>query len=465
MKHRNFHKESEENHLPQNPNVPSEELTIVVGAGLAGLSCAFELAEAGRSVLVLEAAPYVGGRTANWNENGMEVESGFHKFIGYYTLLPELLERAGIDLNEMLFWEKSMETRHPESPEPGVFGLDVIRAPLKTVLGALGNNSYLTPADKASLIPFFAAGFKDYVARPEELDEIPLKEYAERHHVTEQALERILEPLSSGIFFLPPEQYSSYAFFGLFAPGIPRLHKMRIGAFSGGMTDVMCRPLADAIERLGGTVRTSAPVKSLIVEQQTVRGVELESGERLMSANVVVAANIRRSQKLVAEHFSAVSAFRPFFDLEAMPHVTAQFELPAPLLPQDRTTFGPGTQLGSFGEQSRTTFRDKPGRTSIILVDPDALVDLPEEEVWQRTVDSLREIGLEGVDSATDYRIIRGDENFYRLSAGSEKKRPKQVTPIPGLFLAGDYTKQPFLATMEGAVISGQRAARGILKT
>ncbi|OWR31858.1 carotene 7,8-desaturase [Saccharibacillus sp. O23] len=450
--------------MPQIPDASNERPTIVIGAGLAGLTCAFELADQGKPVLVLEAAPYVGGRTANWNEHGMEVESGFHKFIGYYTLLPELLERAGIDLNEMLFWEKSMETRHPEADEPGVFGLDVVRAPLKTALGALGNNKYLTPADKASLIPFFTAGFKDYLANPEELDEIPLKTYAERHHVTEQALERILEPLSSGIFFLPPEQYSSYAFFGLFAPGIPRLHKMRIGAFSGGMTDVMCRPLADAIERLGGTVRTSAPVRGLIVEDGAVTGVELESGERLLGANVVVAANIRRSQKLLAEHFRDVSWFAPFFELDAMPHVTAQFELPEPLLPQDRTTFGPGTQLGSFGEQSRTTFRGKSGRTSIILVDPDALIDLPEEEVWRRTVEGLKAIGLDGVDRVTDYRIVRGDENFYRLAVGSEKKRPKQVTPIPGLFLAGDYTKQPFLATMEGAVISGQRAARGILK-
>ncbi|GGN94294.1 hydroxysqualene dehydroxylase [Saccharibacillus kuerlensis] len=446
------------------PNASPEDLTLVIGAGLAGLTCAFELAEKGKPVLVLEAAPYVGGRTANWDENGMEVESGFHKFIGYYTLLPELLERAGIKLNDMLFWEKSMEARHPEAGEPGVFGLDVVRAPLKTLLGALGNNSYLTPADKASLIPFFTAGFKDYLSNPEELDEIPVKEYAERYNVTEQALERILQPLSSGIFFLPPEQYSSYAFFGLFAPGIPRLHKMRIGAFSGGMTDVMCKPLADAIERLGGRVRTSTPVRSLIVENGSVVGVELENLVRISAARVVVATNIRRSQKLLTEHFQDVSWFAPFFELDAMPHVTAQFEMPQPLLPKDRTTFGPGTQLGSFGEQSRTTFRDQGGRTSIILVNPDELIDLPEEEVWQRTVDSLKEIGLDGVETTTQYRIIRGNENFYRLAAGNEKKRPKQVTPIPGLFLAGDYTKQPFFATMEGAVISGQRAARGILK-
>lgn len=147
-----------------------------------------------------------------------------------------------------------------------------------------------------------------------------------------------------------------------------------------------------------------------------------------------------------------------------MPHVTAQFESELPLLPEDRTTFGPGTDIGSFGEQSRTTFRGQPGRASIILVNPDELIDLPDEEVWERTKQGLVDIGLaEGVSSVTDYRIVRGNENFYRISPGNEPKRPEQVTPIQGLYLAGDYTKQPMFTTMEGAVISGQKAAAGIL--
>ena len=50
---------------------------IVAGAGLAGLSCAFELAEAGHRPLLLEAAPQPGGRTSSWTDpDGMKVESG-----------------------------------------------------------------------------------------------------------------------------------------------------------------------------------------------------------------------------------------------------------------------------------------------------------------------------------------------------------------------------------------------------
>ncbi|WP_017813392.1 hydroxysqualene dehydroxylase [Paenibacillus shenyangensis] len=440
----------------------SDKPTIIIGSGLAGLSCAFELADQGKKVIVLEAAPYIGGRTANWNEHGMGVESGFHKFIGYYVALPELLERAGIVLDEIVHWETTTNIRHPEAE--GTFGLDLLKAPLKTLAGALGNNDLLSPLDKASLAPFFAAGFKDYLANPEELDEIPVKEYAKKHGVTDKALERLIEPLSSGIFFLPIEQYSTYAFFGLFAPAIPRPHLIRIGAFKGGMTEVMTEPLSRAIEERGGQVMTGKPVAQLLVEEGAVTGVQLEDGTRMEAEQVVVATNVRRSQMLVGEHFSEQEWCRNFLALEIMPYVTAQFEATEKLAGADHTNFGPGTQLGSFSEQSRTTFQRPTGRASIILVDPDKLIDLPDEEVWELTRNSLHAVDLPNVDTMTQYRIIRGKENFYRLSAGNEKHRPQQVTPVPGLFLAGDYTKQPLLATMEGAVISGQRAARGVLK-
>ncbi len=48
---------------------------------------------------------------------------------------------------------------------------------------------------------------------------------------------------------------------------------------------------------------------------------------------------------------------------------------------------------------------------------------------------------------------------FHTLEPGYQKLRPTQKTPIQGLTLAGDYTKQPYFATMEGATVSGIMAA------
>ena len=49
-----------------------------------------------------------------------------------------------------------------------------------------------------------------------------------------------------------------------------------------------------------------------------------------------------------------------------------------------------------------------------------------------------------------------------QLAPGNDALRPQQATPIAGLTLAGDYTRQPYIATMEGAVVSGQLAAAAV---
>ena len=65
-------------------------------------------------------------------------------------------------------------------------------------------------------------------------------------------------------------------------------------------------------------------------------------------------------------------------------------------------------------------------------------------------------------DRLVRYRVIKLPADFYSLSPGNDALRPPQETPIPGLTLAGDYTRQQYLATMEGAVVSGRRAARAV---
>jgi zeta-carotene desaturase len=43
-----------------------------------------------------------------------------------------------------------------------------------------------------------------------------------------------------------------------------------------------------------------------------------------------------------------------------------------------------------------------------------------------------------------------------------DRHRPDQVTSVPNFFLCGDYTQQEYLASMEGAVLSGKRVANRV---
>ena len=60
-------------------------------------------------------------------------------------------------------------------------------------------------------------------------------------------------------------------------------------------------------------------------------------------------------------------------------------------------------------------------------------------------------------------RIIRHEKKFYCFSPNNDYLRPNTDSGIKGLVLAGDYIKQKIYAIMEGAVISGLKAAKFIL--
>lgn len=372
------------------------------------------------------------------------------------------MQRCGVDVDEAVCWEDEIEIRLPDGGPRGIFGLST-RRPLKTAFGALANNAVLSPLDKASLVPFFVAGLGDYARRPEALDRYSVADYAKRHLVRPRAIHNLLLPLTAGTFFLPPERFSAFYFFSLFAPGLPRLHRMRLGAFMGGMTEVMTGPIAAAIQGRGGEVRTGEEVQELLVEGGRVVGAQTPKG-CIRAGEVVLATSLAPAQDLLRGPFGSHPWFRPLLDLPTTPSATVQLELDAPSMDVDRTTFGPGTVLACFAEQCRTTFRHAPGRLSVILSPPERFLDMDPERLVQLVCADAERLGLAISDHVTDYRVVAFRQDFNSLQPGHMAKRPTQATPVPGLTLAGDYTRQRFVATMEGAVVSGQKAAEAVLE-
>lgn len=431
---------------------------IIVGAGLSGLSCAYELAARGKKVLVLEAHAYPGGRTSSFLDDGMKVESGLHRHIGYYSALPGLLKNCGVALDDIVTWEDKADVLIKGENKKVVLGVAPLWGFWKTMRGMAGNQRALTGRDKLSLVPFFLSGFASYPFS-QRLDRYSVTEYAERHGVTKRARRLILEPLSSGIFFLPPEDYSAYAFFGLFAPAIPKFYKMAIGAYLGGMTQVMCQPIADKVSALGGVFHFSESVETILLEQGRVTGVRGKNGTEYRAPQTVIAVTLPSAKQILAP-LKGREELHPLFRLPTMSACSLQLELDQPALEKDITTFGPGTDVVSFAEQSRTTFRGSKGRLSVILGNPKEYADKSAEEILPMVVDQLAQLGVHIKGHVLAARKVEEQGEFYSLGVGNQSLRPSQRTGIPGLTLAGDYTRTASFATMEGAVLSGQQAAR-----
>jgi 15-cis-phytoene desaturase len=77
----------------------------------------------------------------------------------------------------------------------------------------------------------------------------------------------------------------------------------------------------------------------------------------------------------------------------------------------------------------------------------------------------VNDLGRHGIDvgRVINSAVVRHSSEFYLLEPGSEELRPHQRTSIPGLALAGDYTRQSHICSMEGAVTSGRLAAEAVL--
>lgn len=432
---------------------------VIIGAGLAGMTTGLLLTEKGYRVLILESKPFVGGRTSSWDEDGMQVESGFHRVIGYYKHYPKILKKAGIDLNKIVMWEEVMDFRSPRNGEITTFGMAPVHGPLKLLHGMFGNTDTISYKDRLSLAPFFLNGFKDYFKRPDQLDRISVKEYAQKYKVSNNAYHLVLIPLTAGVFFLPPERFSAYALFGLLAPTLTRFYKMRMGAFLGGMSDLVANPMAEAITSNGGEILTNQKVTQLNYENGAVRGAVTETQE-LRAKQTVLATEIGAAKKLIAQSSIKHECFKNLLELPAVPAVTIQFELNQPTMPYDRTTFGAGTSLASFTEQSRTTFTHVPGRLSCILAPAQKFINMNSEDILNIVLEDAKKLGLKLEGHILDYRVVKHPDEFYSLEPGHDWMRPEQDTPIKGFTLAGDYTKTSNFATMESAVESGEIAAK-----
>lgn len=436
---------------------------VIIGAGLSGLSSAINLVEKGKKVLVLEMQKVVGGRTSSWDFDGMQVESGLHRFLGFYEHLPSLMEKVGLDLDKVLCWEDEVEIRLPKEEPSAVFGLAPLTKPLETIKGLVFNNGFLPVSEKIKLGKFLKDGFINLRDNPKELDQITVFELAKKYKISELTIKRMLIPFTEGLFFLPIKKYSSYNFFALFNPYLRKIQKIRVGAFMGGMTEVLAEPMAKYVEKKGGKVQVNSSVEELIVEDKKVVGV-VSKGKKIKAKWVLVATSLKNAQDLINKHFKNNKDFKTFLSLKSMPTVTVQLELKEPALEIDRTTFSPGTVYSSYSEQSRTTFRKSKGRLSIILSEPEKHINKKEEDLLRVVLEDAKKLVLNITrESVIDYRVVRWPSDFITFEKGVYNKRPSQRTPIEGLVLAGDYTDQEYLSTMEGAVYSGKLAAEVVM--
>jgi hydroxysqualene dehydroxylase len=111
----------------------------------------------------------------------------------------------------------------------------------------------------------------------------------------------------------------------------------------------------------------------------------------------------------------------------------------------------------------RLAFGGRASHLSLVSSGAAAIASRPNEELTALAAEEIR-ASLPAARDATVVRatVIRERRATFSLAPG-QPRRPGSITPIEGLFLAGDWTDTGLPATIEGAVISGHAAAKAIL--
>jgi zeta-carotene desaturase len=109
----------------------------------------------------------------------------------------------------------------------------------------------------------------------------------------------------------------------------------------------------------------------------------------------------------------------------------------------------------------------KPGEGSlmqVVLTPGDRFIPMSNEDIAQHALQQVRELFPSAQDlKMTWYSVVKLAQSLYREKPGMDPFRPTQATPISNFFLAGSYTAQDYIDSMEGATLSGQQAAAAIL--
>merc|ERR1712224_1138577 len=87
-----------------------------------------------------------------------------------------------------------------------------------------------------------------------------------------------------------------------------------------------------------------------------------------------------------------------------------------------------------------------------------------EAQIVQDTLDQIHMLFPSSKQlTMTWSNVVKLGQSLYREKPGQDKYRPSQATPIPNFFLAGSYTYQDYLDSMEGATRSGLMVADEVI--
>ncbi|WP_019505779.1 9,9'-di-cis-zeta-carotene desaturase [Pleurocapsa sp. PCC 7319] len=470
----------------------------IVGAGLAGMATAIDLVDAGAEVEIFESRPFVGGKVGSWvDKEGNHIEMGLHVFFGCYYNLFGLMKKVGAIENLRL-----KEHTHTFINEGGRIGeLDfrfLTGAPFNG-LKAFFATSQLSTVDK--LANSLALGTSPIVRALVDsegamktirnLDSVSFADWFRSHGGNNGSLRKMWDPIAYALGFIDTENISARCMLTIFQFFATKTEASVLRMLEGSPSEYLHKPIVEYLEARGTKIHTRRRVRKILFDETAdstkVTGIVVANGETeetITADAYVCACDVPGIKKVIPSEWRKWSEFDNIYKLDAVPVATVQLRFDGwvtelndaqqrqqlkQAMGIDNLLYTPDADFSCFADLALASPGDyyKSGEGSLlqlVLTPGDPFIKEKNEDIANHVLEQVRQLFPSSRElNMTWYSVVKLAESLYREAPGMDPYRPPQQTPILNFFLAGSYTQQDYIDSMEGATISGKQAAKVIL--
>jgi squalene-associated FAD-dependent desaturase len=438
-----------------------QKTVIVVGAGVAGMSAACALAEAGFRVRLVERRGYLGGRASSYLHPGVGevIDNCQHVLFGCCTNLVGFYKR--ICVLDKIRWTTEMTMVEPGGRR-SVLGPSWLPAPLHGLPKLLSANAF-TRSDKLALARAFRAILQPIPSDSTET----LAQWLARNRQTSGAIERfwklvIASALNAEIEYIALP-YAAKVIRELF---MNSAHAGAMGINAVPLTELYAgvQPL---LESRNSSVHLNSNIESVEWDEETSQWTVATRSGPLTAQFLVLALPFEAMGKLISRMPPAEGAdqlSRKIARQEHWPICSAHLWFDREITDLDHAVLLDREIHWLFNRSRLQPWRKEKGSYIEIEVSASRIYAARERnEAIDLTLRELAEF-FPSVASARLEKaaLVKEVRATFGVPPGIDEARPGAQSPWPSCFLAGDWTATAWPSTMESAARSGHLAAEAL---
>ena len=439
----------------------STEPIIIIGAGWAGLTAAVKLTEQGHKVAVYESAKQAGGRARAVSFNDIDVDNGQHLLIGAYRECLSLMETVGINTKTALKRLPLLLTVIDKANTNNKGSKLVLQAPALPaplhLLYALVTADGLKLKDKISAIKFGLHLKKNNYRFKQD---ISVAQLFKKTKQTDILIRQLWEPLCLATMNTPIAIASANVFAAVFKDAFTNKTKdADLLLPTTDLSSLFPHAAIQYIENNGGNVYLKSRVENIEINNNTVTSVTVKTDNEMQTikiSQVIIATAPQNLNKLLNAHptLNSISKNIEQFNYEPIVTVYLQYDV-NPQLSQAMIGLSNTISQWVF---DRASFCQQTGLISVVISTSGDHMTMDDDTLTQIVDDEISMLFSSKLTLIKSF-VIREKRATFACVTDINNIRPKNVTNVKGLFLAGDYTNTGYPATLEGAVRSGLAAS------